>query len=98
MKLIKNKCYFCRSILNLKNECNSCPIRVLHYFDDELLYCVELFSENYIIDIFTTNSYFRRKKCYIINFETGCNLELLGNPGITPHNIKEKIQLLLTFQ
>ena len=95
-------CYYCQSQL-IDDDCLNCPVLVKHYYSgNKVLEVVELLDGKYAVDIYLSrpdSKWYKGKRCYIVNTETHYNnIELEENPGITPHNIKEKLKLLLTFQ
>lgn len=94
---INNHCHFCQSFLDDLNTCFNCPTKVKHYFDEDGLFCVELYHGKYAVDIYFNGV--ANNQTFIINIETHLNdIRLPKNHGITPSNIKEKLQLFLTFQ
>jgi hypothetical protein len=96
-------CYFCNS-KSSTGFCLKCPNRVGHFYEfcdgQKYLDCVEIIYKEYIVAIYLKpdiNEDERSGKCYIFHpkFDT---MILERNPGITPTNIKEKLQMILTFQ
>jgi hypothetical protein len=95
-------CYFCQSEL-IKHTCLKCPIKVIHHYSyspKRKIFFVELCYGGYRVDIYINpDEDFPMENCIISDKDTLTVItKLPRNPNITPTNIKEKLQTILTFQ
>jgi hypothetical protein len=100
-------CIFCQSKLKkdgIELVCSSCPIKVSHYLNlNDFIFCSELSYKEYLITIYLTDfngSPISDNEVMFISKLNGHNsVQIFASDfGITPSNVKEKLQTILTFQ
>src|ERR1700690_4295923 len=97
---MKHLCYYCQTPLQIKNECHNCPVVVKHFYNKaNAVRCIELITyfndERLIVDIYLDNGDCFYNKCVIRISNSGDSVSFKENPGITPHNVNEKLQFIL---